>query len=293
MLYRKKILLAIVELFGREINATDFQKILFLFSEKQIDRKYDFVPYKYGCFSFQAMADKNSLIKEGYLANTRNWKINIDAANFINTLNEIDRKTLSKLKQQIGNFSTEELIRQVYLNYPYFAINSEIVSKYLNEKETQIVNRFKPQTTTEGIFTIGYEGRSLENYLNTLIQQNIKILCDVRKNPLSRKYGFAKRTLQNACESVNIKYIHFPELGIISEKRKNLNTQNDYDNLFVDYEKEVLPNQQKEIMLIHNLIETYGRVALTCYEALPKQCHRTKVADAVHSLDLKIPIIHL
>ncbi|PKP35395.1 MAG: hypothetical protein CVU00_02640 [Bacteroidetes bacterium HGW-Bacteroidetes-17] len=293
MLYRKKILLAIVELFGREINATDFQKILFLFSEKQIDRKYDFVPYKYGCFSFQAMADKNSLIKEGYLANTRNWKINIDYANFINTLNEIDRKTLSKLKQQIDNFSTEELIRQVYLNYPYFAINSEIVSKYLNEKETQIVNRFKPQTTTEGIFTIGYEGKSIEKYLNTLIQQNIKILCDVRKNPLSRKYGFAKRTLQNACESVNIKYIHLPELGIISEKRKNLITQNDYDNLFVDYEKEVLPNQQKEIMLIHNLIKTYGRVALTCYEALPKQCHRTKVADAVHSLDLKIPIIHL
>lgn len=293
MLYRKKILLAIVELFGNEISATDFQKILFLFSEKQADRKYDFVPYKFGCFSFQAMADKNSLIKEGYLANTRNWKNNVQDANFIYALEDVDRKILSKLKLQIGSLSTDELIRQVYLNYPYFAINSEIVSKYLDAKEIEIVSRFRPKTTKEGVFTIGYEGRSLENYLNTLIQQNIKILCDVRKNPLSRKYGFAKKTLQNACESVNIRYIHLPELGIVSEKRKNLNTQIDYDKLFVDYEKEVLPNQQKEIKLIHSLIKTYGRVALTCYEALPIQCHRTRVANAVHSLDLNIPIIHL
>lgn len=200
---------------------------------------------------------------------------------------------MTKLKLQISNLSTDELIRQVYLNYPYFAINSEIVSKHLNSKEIEIVNRFKPKTATEGILTIGYEGRSLESYLNILIQQNVKILCDVRKNPLSRKYGFAKKTLQNACESVNIKYIHLPELGIVSEKRKNLNTQIDYDNLFVDYEKEIIPNQQKEIKFIHSLIKTYGRVALTCYEALPKQCHRTRVANAVHSLDIKIPIIHL
>ncbi|MBN2772906.1 MAG: DUF488 domain-containing protein [Prolixibacteraceae bacterium] len=293
MLYRKKILLAIVELFDNEISATEFQKILFLFSEKQADRKYDFVPYKFGCFSFQAMADKNSLIKEGYLANTKNWKNIIRDGNFIYSLVETDRKILSKIKLQVGNLSTNELIRQIYLNYPYFAINSEIISKHLNEKEIEIVNRFKPKNTAEGIFTIGYEGKSLENYLNILIQQNIKILCDVRKNPLSRKYGFAKKTLQNACESVNIKYIHLPELGIISEKRKKLNSQNDYDRLFIDYEKEILPTHQKEIKFILSLIKNYGRVALTCYEALPKQCHRTRVANAVHLLDLNIPIIHL
>ncbi|MBN1822605.1 MAG: DUF488 domain-containing protein [Prolixibacteraceae bacterium] len=293
MLYRKKILLAIVELFDNEISATEFQKILFLFSEKQADRKYDFVPYKFGCFSFQAMADKNSLIKEGYLANTKNWKNIIRDGNFIYSLVETDRKILSKIKLQVGNLSTNELIRQIYLNYPYFAINSEIVSKHLNEKEIEIVNRFKPKNTAEGIFTIGYEGKSLENYLNILIQQNIKILCDVRKNPLSRKYGFAKKTLQNACESVNIKYIHLPELGIISKKRKKLNSQNDYDRLFIDYEKEILPTHQKEIKFILSLIKNYGRVALTCYEALPKQCHRTRVANAVHLLDLNIPIIHL
>ena len=293
MIYRKNILLAITELFGGELSATDFQKILFLFSDSQSESKYDFVPYKYGCFSFQAMADKSSLIKEGYLENTKSWKMNIKDANFIHTLKDTDRKALVNIKQEFGSYSTEDLIRQVYLNYPYFAINSEIVYKYLNEKEIDVINSFKPRNISECIFTIGYEGRSLEKYLNILIQQNIKVLCDVRKNPLSRKYGFAKRTLQNACESLNIKYIHLPELGIVSEKRKSLNNQEDYNNLFIEYEKAILPNQTKAIMLIHSLIKAYGRVALTCYEALPKQCHRTRVANAVHSLDEKIPIKHL
>lgn len=293
MLYRKRIILAVVEIFGGELSATDFQKLLFLFTDKQEEKKYDFVPYKYGCFSFQAMADKMSLLKEGYFENSKSWKITTRNANFINTLNESDRKILSGLKQQYASFSTEQLIKQVYINYPYFAINSEIAEKYLTDKELNVVNSFKPKNNIEGLFTIGYEGRSLERYLNVLIQQNIKVLCDVRKNSLSRKYGFAKKTLQNACEAVNIKYIHLPELGIVSEKRQNLNNQSDYDNLFADYEKVTLPNQNKAIAFIQSLVKTYSRVALTCYEASPQQCHRTRVANAVHSIDESIPIKHL
>ena len=282
-----------MQVFDNKLEKLRLQKLLFLYNRLQTDPSFHFVPYKYGCFSFQAMADKSALIKDGYLENSKNWKLNLKDANFIHTLNETDRKILINIKQKYGSASTEDLIRQVYLNYPYFAINSEIASKYLNEQEISIINSFKPQNLSECIFTIGYEGRSLERYLNILIQQNIKVLCDVRKNPLSRKYGFAKRTLQNACESLNIKYIHLPELGIISEKRQSLNSQKDYDDLFIDYEKVTLPNQSKAILLIKSLIKTYNRVALTCYEASPKQCHRTRVANAVHSLDEDIPIKHL
>ncbi len=293
MIYRKKILLAITELFGGEISATDFQKLLFIFSERQTEKKFDFVPYKFGCFSFQALADKNNLIKEGYLKNSKSWSLNIDNANFVQTLNETDRKQLTQLKKRFTNLSTKDLIRYVYLNYPYFAINSEVASKYLSKDELTVIKKFKPKENKSGLFTIGYEGKSLESYLNILIKQNIKILCDVRKNPISRKYGFSKRTLQNACEALNIKYFHFPELGIVSEKRKNLNSQRDYDNLFLEYEQSVIPNQSQTIKFISDLINNYNRVALTCFEAFPKQCHRTMVANAVTNLDEKIPLKHL
>lgn len=293
MIYRKKILLALTELFGGELTATDFQKLLFIFSIEQTESKFDFVPYKYGCFSFQSMADKNKLIKEGYLHNIKNWKLLSNNENFLLTLNSSDRKQLRLLKQKFGKLSTNDLIRHVYLNYPYFAINSEIASKHLSKKEFNVINKVKPRNDEVNLFTIGYEGRSLERYLNLLIQNNISVLCDVRKNPLSRKYGFSKKTLQNACEAVNIKYIHLPELGIISEKRKSLHSQKDYDDLFLEYERKIIPNQKKEVKVIFSLIKNYGRVAITCYEALPTLCHRSRVANAVRKLEVSIPLTHL
>lgn len=293
MIYRQNILLAIVESFGGELSATDFQKLLFLFSEQQKERKFDFVPYKFGCFSFQAMADKSKLIKKGYLENTRSWKTTLNNSNFKSKLKEPDRNVLMELKSKFGKYSTNDLIRYVYKNYPYYAINSEIASKSLAPEEIKIIQKLKPKNEEQTLFTLGYEGRSLEQFLNILIQQNIKVLCDVRKNPLSRKYGFAKRTLQNACESVNIKYLHLPELGIVSEKRKNLNSQNDYDLLFLEYENTILSEEKKTIRFLDSLLTNYSRIALTCYEASPKQCHRTRVANAVHAIDKDILISHL
>lgn len=293
MIYRKKILLALTELFGGELTATDFQKLLFIFSIEQTESKFDFVPYKYGCFSFQSMADKNKLIKEGFLHNTKNWKLCFKKEKFLLTLNDADRKQLQRLKQKFGKLSTNDLIRHVYINYPYFAVNSEIAAKHLSKKEMNEIIKFKPRNEEISLFTIGYEGRSLERYLNLLIQNNINVLCDVRKNPLSRKYGFSKKTLQNACEAVNIKYIHLPELGIVSEKRKSLSSQKDYDALFSDYEQNIIPNQKREIKFIFSLIKNYERVAITCYEAQPTLCHRSRVANAVHNLEASIPLTHL
>lgn len=293
MIYRKKIVLALIELFGGELSATDFQKLLFLFSVNQIERKYDFVPYKFGCFSFQSLADKNSLVTEGYLENSKNFKLVGNNISNLNQLNEFDRKQMTLLKKKFSNHTTSDLIKYVYLNYPYFAINSEIANKYLTEEEIKIIEKIRPNDLQENLFTIGYEGRSLEEYLNILIQKNIKMLCDVRKNPISRKYGFSKKTLENACEAVNIRYIHIPELGIISEKRKTLNCQNDYDSLFLEYEQTTIQNQKKEIRLIYDFLKNYGRLALTCFESTPMQCHRNIVAKEVHKLDESIPIKHL
>ena len=294
MVYRQNILLAILELFDKELSATFFQKILFLFSEHQIKKSFDFIPYKFGCFSFQAVADKSKLIRDGYLENTKNWKkANPDPLNFISKLNEADRKILTEIKKQFADYSTDELIRYIYIKYPYYAINSEIASKYLTSQELESVQSLKPNNPHKSLMTIGYEGKSLEQFLNTLIQQNVRVLCDVRKNPLSRKYGFAKKTLQNACESVQIMYLHLPELGIPSKKRKNLKNQNDYDILFLEYENTILCEQNQKIHFLKSLLSNYKRIALTCYEASPKQCHRTRVANAIFEIDNEIPICHL
>lgn len=63
------------------------------------------------------------------------------------------------------------------------------------------------------LFTIGYEGSSLDGYLNRLIKNNVRTLIDLRRNPLSRKYGFSKKTLAETVKKLGIDYVHIPELA--------------------------------------------------------------------------------
>ncbi|QWR78844.1 DUF488 domain-containing protein [Candidatus Magnetomonas plexicatena] len=134
------------------------------------------------------------------------------------------------------------------------------------------------QKTDEMVFTLGYEGRSLEDYLNRLVKNNVQILFDVRKNAISRKYGFSKSRLEKSVNNLNIQYIHLPELGIDSSQRKSLNTQDDYDALLANYGNLILPNHLDSVEKIYRLIKINKRIAITCFEAMFYQCHRSVIA---------------
>lgn len=104
------------------------------------------------------------------------------------------------------------------------------------------------------------------------------------KTRIARNMVFLKANYKKACEGVGIKYIHIPELGIESEKRRNLCSQKDYDVLFDDFEKKTLINNYPSLLKIRKLIDDEKRVALTCFENNPYQCHRTRVAKALMQL---------
>ena len=44
----------------------------------------------------------------------------------------------------------------------------------------------------KGLFTIGYEGVSLDDFLATLENTAIDVLLDIREFPVSRRKGFSK-----------------------------------------------------------------------------------------------------
>lgn len=117
-----------------------------------------------------------------------------------------------------------------------------------------------------------------------LLRVGISLLCDVRRNPVSRKWGFSKRTLAQGCKRLGIVYEHFPELGISSDRRTNLTTQSAYDRLFAAYQDDTLTREKEALSRIRALIENGQRAALVCYERLPQQCHRSHVAAAVANL---------
>ena len=278
---RQKLLLALLQAFGGRVTRTDFQKYLFLFIQIcQRDKSYEFVPYKYGCFSFQSYADRRRLTEIDAITNEDDWQLN-NCENYISKLDAGEQKKLLLFVKKYKDLKGDALVRYIYKLYPYYAINSEIAQKIMNEDELMAIKHAYPNDNGFAFFTIGYEGHSFENYLNRLIKNNIKILCDVRLNPLSRKYGFSKSTLSDTLKKLDIEYLHIPELGIVSEKRQMLKTEKDYNHLFDEYEKTTLLKNNDALDCLASMMQKYKRVAITCFEATHCMCHRGRVANAL------------
>lgn len=294
LLSRQRQLVALLHAFGGDVQKIDFQKLLFLYSQELGDNApYEFVPYRFGAFSFTSYADWRKLVERGVLADEVTWRLTslgrrLAAAVQLPAIDSFARR----YRQLAGN----KLVAESYRRFPYFATRSEIVESILGGEPAarRRIAAAKPRPTGGPLMTIGYEGRSLESYINVLLTHGVNVLCDVRRNPISRKYGFSKRTLTTACEGVGIRYAHLPSLGIVGDRRQNLETQADYDRLFEEYERKDLPHQAEAIESIRRLLESGERVALTCYEQLPHQCHRHCVAEAVERCEKKpLTVVHL
>jgi len=294
LFYRHKILLGLLQAFGGNLSNIDLQKYLFLFTEKcQSEKSYEFVPYNYGCFSFQSYADRRKLVEHGMLSSEEGWTI-AEEHDFTGMLSVSDQRKIELFAKKYRSTKGNALVQEVYREYPYYAIRSEIASKLMTVSEQEAIDASIPSNSGAALYTIGYEGNSFENYLNRLLMNGIRLLVDVRKNPLSRKYGFSKRTMSETLEKLGIEYLHMPELGIVSEKRKKLETEQDYQLLFAEYEKTVLRDNEDALAALVNLVEQKERIALTCFEAEVCMCHRGRIAKAVNNLpQWDFPVMHI
>jgi len=281
---RQRLALQLLNAIGGAASNLDFQKLLFLYCQEiRLDPPYEFVPYKFGAFSFTSYADRRKLVERGLLEDDdRNWKITAAGRDSVGRAIETH---LSSFATRTAGIRGNDLIALTYRRFPFFAIHSEIAEKVLkgdpDAYERVLALRARPDKPE--MFTIGYEGHSLESYLTALIRNGITILCDVRRNPLSRKYGFSKSTLSRCCLEIGIRYEHIPELGIASDQRQELDTQADYDALFAEYMRNWLPGQATSLSKIRDWFDAGERIALTCYEHSPAQCHRHCVADELES----------
>jgi uncharacterized protein (DUF488 family) len=224
---------------------------------------YSFYPYKQGPFSEVCYADLRSLKQDG-LVDEEGVRV---TERGIEKLSATSTKLDYVVDGLLDRFENgAQITRYVYSNYPEYTIRSELVEQRDSKKE-------------EGFYTIGYEQRDIDNFLDAIIQSKIDMVVDVRRNAFSMNFSFAQKKLKSYLERAKIEYVHIPELGIESEDRKNLDSKEDYDRLFEKYAKE-LPSKQKYIGEVIKLGKQKG-IALLCFEKDVEYCHRGQIANEI------------
>lgn len=130
------------------------------------------------------------------------------------------------------------------------------------------------------IFTIGYEGATVDEFLTALKDAGVRRVIDVRALPLSRRPGFSKSPLRGALEEAGIEYIHLKALGTPADGRSAARAGRHADMARIYASQLELPEAIAQGAQMLALAEEKPS-ALLCFEREPKHCHRTLLLDAV------------
>jgi uncharacterized protein (DUF488 family) len=293
MLRRQKLLLAILHASNRTLSPIEFVKLAFLLrneSEVGKDRTfYDFVPYRFGPFSFALYRELESLQGNGYLEMSDS-SISLSDSTSNDILRKIaelttpEKQAVAGIVARFGSFKPKSLVRMVYARYPWFTINSELTELIPDDRPE------RPQADI-AIFTSGYEGKSVDGFFDTLIRAGVRAIIDVRFNPVSRKYGFAGSSLRRIGEKLGFDYSHLPELGIAGKQRESLSDFASYQRLLDRYARNFLGQKHAALSRLAESLRAIPSV-LVCMERDVACCHRGRLANAMAERT-QLPIVHL
>jgi uncharacterized protein (DUF488 family) len=130
------------------------------------------------------------------------------------------------------------------------------------------------------LFTIGYEGAAMSEFLDALKQAGVKRVIDVRAVPNSRRPGFSKTPLRKALAEEGIDYVHLRALGTPAEGRAAARAGR-IDALVRIYLGQLETPQAMAEGAIMLDCAADKPSALLCYERDPAYCHRTLLWKAL------------
>jgi len=146
---------------------------------------------------------------------------------------------------------------------------------------------------TAELYTIGYEGKAVQGFVEDLVRNGIEVLVDVRELPVSRKPGFSKSKLRERVASSGIDYLHLRSLGSPRESRKRLRQSGDSEGFSKEYLNH-LEGSSEDFDALKDLIGSGKRAALMCFEQDHQRCHRTLlVSELMRSAGIDVRPYHI
>jgi uncharacterized protein (DUF488 family) len=141
------------------------------------------------------------------------------------------------------------------------------------------------------LFTVGYEGRSIEELVDALHAAGVERLIDVRELPLSRRRGFSKTALGDALRKAGILYVHVKALGNPKPNRERY-WAGDVEGGAAVYRAH-LNNGSRSAL--RELAESLGDdpACLLCFERDHTVCHRDVIVEELEALAPRLKVSHL
>jgi len=133
------------------------------------------------------------------------------------------------------------------------------------------------------VYTIGYEGASIEEFQKTLSIVGISLVADIRAIPVSRKRGFSKISLAERLAKVGIEYQHFGELGDPKPGREAARA-GQYPTFESIYRLHLESREARAAIADLLKLVALRPTCLLCFERNPRHCHRTIVAKQLADL---------
>ena len=138
----------------------------------------------------------------------------------------------------------------------------------------------KKRAETITIWTIGHSTRTLEEFIELLAENEIKVLADVRSFPGSRKFPhFNREELSGSVETAGIQYLHLKSLG--GRRKPKADSQNTVwrNASFRAYADHMETDDFRDGISELLKAATESRTAIMCSEAVWWRCHRSMISD--------------
>lgn len=140
--------------------------------------------------------------------------------------------------------------------------------------------------------SIGYERyRDNVRFAQVLADAGVQRLIDVRELPISRKRGFAKTALSQACSAAGVEYMHLRELGNPKPIR-DIYKAGQVEEGRELYEAFLTQERLDAVTHLSELL-TEMPTALMCVEHDSSTCHRTVILEALAASHIDLEVAEL
>lgn len=131
------------------------------------------------------------------------------------------------------------------------------------------------------VVALGYQGRSLSEFIGLVRTFGIEQVLDVRERAVSRKPGFSAPDLTEALARVGAVYVHLPELGCTGRSRRALWHGGSPTSFLEDYRRQLEGRPDALADLLRRVRS--ARCLLLCQERDPARCHRAALLERLRT----------